>query len=422
MSPTLFISMLTLLAIGVPLAIGIAFASVLALLLASDLPSFIPVQRMFTGLDSFTLMAIPFFMLAGKIMEKGGISQRLIRFASSIVGSTSGGLAIIAVLASMFFAAISGSAPATVIAIGSIMVPAMVKEGYDKGFSMALMAVAGTIGVIIPPSIPFITYGVTANVSIGDLFIAGIMPGVVIGISLMMYSYLYAKKKGYTGGEKATFSNFFNQFKASILGLLMPIIILGGIYTGIFTPTESGAVACVYGLIVALFIYRELKFSELRGLFVEAGITSAMVLLILAAANIMTWILTKEQIPLKVAEWVGSFATDKIVLLILINILLLILGTFLELNAAIIIVVPILLPLLGQFDINLIHFGIIMVVNMAIGLLTPPLGVNLFVAKTLGDIKLNTLIVKVLPLLFILIINLIMFTFIPKLSLFLLGQ
>ncbi|MGF9712672.1 TRAP transporter large permease [Paenibacillus sp. JMULE4] len=421
MSATLFVSMLTLLALNVPLAIGIAFASIIAILFASDVPSFVAVQRIFTGLDSFTIMAIPFFVLAGKIMEKGGISQRLIGLAASIVGSTTGGLAIIAILASMFFAAISGSAPATVIAIGSIMVPAMVKAGYEKGFSIALMATAGTIGVIIPPSIPFITYGITANVSIGDLFIAGVIPGLLIGISLMIYSYFYSKKHGYRGGEKTSFSKFFNQLRVSILGVLMPVIILGGIYGGIFTPTESGAIACVYGLIVSFFFYRELKLSDLKGLFVETGYISAMILLIMAAANIMSWILTAEQVPNKVAEIVGPYATDGIMLLIIINIILLILGTFLELNAAIIIVVPILLPLLAQFDINLVHFGVIMIVNMAIGLLTPPLGVNLFVAKTLGDISFNTIVRRVVPLLVVVLIDLILITFIPKISMFLLG-
>lgn len=421
MSATLFISMLTLLALNVPLAIGIAFASILAIVFASDVPSFVAVQRIFTGLDSFTIMAIPFFVLAGKIMEKGGISQRLIGLAASIVGSTTGGLAIITILASMFFAAISGSAPATVVAIGSIMVPAMVKAGYAKGFSIALMATAGTIGVIIPPSIPFITYGITANVSIGDLFIAGVVPGILIGLSLMVYSYIYSKKHGYRGGETTSFSRFFKQLKISLLGVLMPVIILGGIYGGIFTPTESGAIACVYGLIVSYFFYKELKLSDLKGLFVESGYISAMILLIMAAANIMSWILTAEQIPNKVAAMVGPYATDGILLLIIINIILLILGTFLELNAAIIIVVPILLPLLAQFDINLVHFGVIMIVNMAIGLLTPPLGVNLFVAKTLGDISFNMIVRRVAPLLIVVLVDLVLITFIPKISMFLLG-
>ncbi|ALS23705.1 TRAP transporter large permease [Paenibacillus naphthalenovorans] len=421
MSATLFVSMLTLLALNVPLAIVIAFASIIAILFASDVPSFVAVQRIFTGLDSFTIMAIPFFVIAGKIMEKGGISQRLIGLAASIVGSTTGGLAIIAILASMFFAAISGSAPATVIAIGSLMVPAMVKAGYEKGFSIALMATAGTIGVILPPSIPFITYGITANVSIGDLFIAGVIPGILIGISLMIYSYFYSKKHGYRGGEKTSFSRFIKQLKVSILGVLMPVIILGGIYGGIFTPTESGAIACVYGLIVSFFVYKELKLSDLKGIFVESGYISAMILLIMAAANIMSWILTAEQVPNKVAEIVGPYATNGIMLLIIINIVLLILGTFLELNAAIIILVPILLPLLAQFDINLVHFGVIMIVNLAIGLLTPPLGVNLFVAKTLGDISFNMILRRVVPLLVVVLIDLILITFIPKISMFLLG-
>ncbi|WP_134701147.1 TRAP transporter large permease [Ammoniphilus sp. YIM 78166] len=416
MSSTLFLSLAALLLLNVPLAVSIALACILAIVLVSDVPSFVVVQRMFTGLDSFPLMAIPFFIIAGKIMEVGGISKRLIDFAASIVGSMTGGLAIIAILASMFFAAISGSAPATVAAIGSIMVPAMVKAGYDKGFSIALMAVSGTIGVIIPPSIPFVTYGLTANVSVGNLFVAGVVPGILVGVSLMVYSYFIAKKRGYKGAEKTSLSKFFRTFKASIWGLLMPIIILGGIYGGFFTPTESGVIACVYGLIISIFVYREMKPKDLKAVFVDSGLISSMVLLIIATANVMSWILTTEQVPQKVAEFVGSFATSATMLLIFINLVLLIVGTFLELNAAIIILVPMLMPLIAQFDINPIHFGVIMIVNLSIGLLTPPLGVNLFVAKSLGDISFNTIVRRVVPFLIITIIDLILLTFIPALS------
>ncbi|NEU30897.1 TRAP transporter large permease [bacterium LRH843] len=421
MSLILFISLFSFIVINVPIAIAIAFSGLLALVFGGDLPSFVGIQRLFTGMDSFPLMAIPFFLLAGKIMEKGGISRRLIDFAASIVGSMTGGLAIVAILACMFFAAISGSAPATVIAIGSIMVPAMIKAGYEKGFSIALMAVAGTIGVMIPPSIPFIIYGITASVSIGDLFIAGIVPGVLVGISLMIYAYVVSKLRGYKGGEKTSLKRFVQTFKSSIWGLLMPIIILGGIYSGVFTPTESGAIACVYGLIISYFVYNDAKLSDLKPIFVESGIISAMVLLICAAANIMSWVLATDQIPQKVSEFVSQNSSSAAILLLIINIILLIMGTFMELNSAIIITVPILLPLLMQFDINLVHFGVIMVVNLAIGLLTPPLGVNLFVAKSLGDITFNRLVKSVLPFLIIVIIDLILIIYLPQLSLVLLG-
>ncbi|MCM3716168.1 TRAP transporter large permease [Alkalihalobacillus oceani] len=422
MSLVLAITLIIFLLLSVPLAISIAFSGILAILYAGDLPTFVGVQRLFTGLDSFPLMAIPFFLLAGKIMEKGGISRRLIDLAASVVGSTTGGLAMIAILACMFFAAISGSAPATVVAIGSIMVPAMLRAGYDKGFTIALMAVAGTIGVMIPPSIPFILYGIAASTSIGDLFIAGILPGILVGVSLMVYSYFIAKARGYKGGEPTSLKRFLTSLKSSIWGILMPVIILGGIYSGAFTPTESGAIACVYGLIISYFVYRDAKLSDLKPIFVESGATSAMVLLIVGAANIMSWILSTEQIPMLISGVISDFASSSVILMLVINLLLLFVGTFLELGAAIIILVPILLPLLGQFDINLVHFGVMMVVNLAIGLLTPPLGVNLFVAKSLSDLSFNHVVRAVIPFLAVVILNLFMIAYIPQISLLLLGD
>lgn len=417
MTSAMFLSMLTLVAFNVPLALCIAFSCLIAFVFFSHMPSFVTVQRMFTGIDSFPLMSIPFFLLAGKIMEKGGVSMRLVNLGASIVGSAPGGLAIIALLASMFFASISGSAPATVVAIGSIMIPAMIKAGYDKGFSVALMAVGGTIGIIIPPSIPFVVYGISANVSIGDLFIAGILPGMIVGASLIIYSYYYSKSRGYRGSEPTSFKNFIECFKKSLFGLAMPIIILGGIYSGVFTPTESGAIACVYGLVISLFVYKELKFSDLKEVFVSSSLTSSMVLLIIGAANIMGWVLTTEQFPQQVSNWISSFGADKLWLLLSINLVLLLIGTFLELNAAIILLVPIFLPILIAQDVNLVHFGIVMITNLAIGLLTPPLGVNLFVAKSLSDSSFSVIVRKVMPLLLVMIVDLILFTLIPEISL-----
>ncbi|WP_110710108.1 TRAP transporter large permease [Salinicola sp. CR57] len=421
MTTLMFVAMFSLLIVNIPLALSIAFACLVAFVFSSHMPDFVTVQRMFTGLDSFPLMAIPFFLLAGKIMEKGGVSTRLVNLGASIVGSLPGGLAIIALLASMFFASISGSAPATVVAIGSIMVPAMITAGYDKGFSIALMAVGGTIGIIIPPSIPFVVYGISANVSIGDLFVAGIVPGLIVGLSLILYAYLYSKKKGYRGAEPTSFANFVDKFKKSILGLAMPVIILGGIYSGVFTPTESGAVACIYGLIISIFVYRELKFSDLKEIFISSGLTSSMVLLIIAAANIMGWVLTTEQFPQQVSSWVNAFGADQVWLLIAINVILLLVGTFLELNAAIILLVPIFLPILAHEDVNLIHFGVVMITNLAIGLLTPPLGVNLFVAKSLDVVSFGLVVRKVAPLLLVMLVDLLLFTFLPKISLLFLG-
>lgn len=406
--------------LNVPLAVGMGLASLAALAITQKVPIFIVAQRMFTGLDSFPLLAIPLFMIAGRLMERGGISKRLIGLATNMVGSVSGGLALVAVLACMFFAAISGSAPATVVAIGAIMVPAMIEAGYDKSFAVGLMAAAGTIGVIIPPSIPFVTYGIAMNASIGKLFMAGVVPGVIMGLSLMAICYVIAKKRGYKGTVKPTFSAFMASFKESIWGLAMPLIILGGIYGGVFTPTEAATVACVYSLLVGFFVYRELTVKEMITSFSEAGVTSAMVMLIIATATAMGWIMTTEQIPIKVANAISSVAKDANTLLLLVNVILLITGCLMELNAAIIILGPIFLPLVMQMNVDLIHFGVIMVVNMTLGLLTPPLGVNLFVAGSLQkDVTFKQILRASFPFLVILIIDLLLFTYMPYLSLWL---
>ncbi|WP_252315909.1 TRAP transporter large permease [Sinobaca sp. H24] len=421
MAIVLFVLLALFILLNVPLAISIAFASLIALL-SANVDGFIAVQRLVTGLDTYSLMAIPLFMIAGKIMEKGGISQRLVDLASSMVGSITGGYAIVAVLASMFFSAISGSAPATVVAIGTIMVPAMVKAGYDKRFSIALIAASGTTGVIIPPSIPFITYGVTAGVSVGELFIAGIVPGLLMGVSLIIYSYIISRIKGYKGTEKSTLKNVLVNVRRSFWGLIMPIIILGGIYGGLFTPTESGAVACMYGLLVSMFIYKSIKLKDLKATFNEAGLLSAMVLFIIATASLMNWIMTTEQIPAQISSLVGNSPGNSLVLLLVIAMMLLLIGTFLELNASIILIVPIMLPILAQYDVSLLHFGVIMVFNLAIGLLTPPLGVNLFVAKSLGNVSFNQIVISVLPFLGVLIINLLLLIVWPQISTFLVNS
>lgn len=418
----LILSLGCLVILNVPLAICMGLSSFLALLVTQKVPLLLLVQRMFTGIDSFTLLAIPLFMIAGRLMDHGGISKRLVRLAMNMVGSCYGGLGHVAILASMFFAAISGSAPATVVAIGSIMVPAMVAEGYDKAFSVALLACAGIIGVIIPPSIPFVSYGVSMGVSIGQLFVAGVVPGVVMGLSLMIVCYFYSRAKGYRSDIKVSSSGFFKALRESLWGLMMPIIILGGIYGGIFTPTESAAVACVYSLFVGLFIYRELTFREIYVGLYEAGTTSSMVLLIISCATAMGWILTAERIPVLVAQSLSSIAGSSWSLLLLINLILLFTGCLMEPNAAIIILGPIFLPLLQQFHIDLIHFGVIMVVNLAIGMLTPPLGVNLFVANSLQkDLQLKQIVYATLPMLCVLVLNLMAFSYIPVLSTGLLG-
>ena len=402
---------------NVPIAICLGAASFLALYMDGSVPLLLLVQRMFTGTDSFTLLAIPLFMIAGRLMEWGGISKRLIDLSMNVVGGMYGGLANVSILACMFFAAISGSAPATVVAIGSIMVPAMIKEGYGKSFSVAILAAAGIIGVIIPPSILFVSYGVSIGASIGKLFIAGIIPGVIMGLSLMLFCYIVSRINVWKSSVKPTFRGFLSSLKKSIWGLLMPIIILGGIYGGIFTPTESAAVACIYSLFVGFFVYKELNIKNTYISFYEAGTTSAMVLLIIATATAMGWILTTEQVPLRIAEALSSLAQSRYSLLLFLNIMLLVTGCLMEPNAAIIILGPIFLPLLQQANIDLIHFGVVMVVNMAIGMLTPPLGVNIFVAQSLQkDIPIKSIISAVTPMIIVLLVNLMLFTYIPAIS------
>ena len=417
MSDVLFLVMGCLLLINIPIAISIGLATLAAITWTAKIPTLLVVQRMFTGMDSFPLLAIPLFMVAGMLMERGGISRRLIHFATSLVGEVHGGLGIITVLASMFFAAISGSAPATVVAIGSIMIPAMIKEGYDKGFAVALVAAAGTIGVIIPPSIPFVTYGITMNVSIGKLFAAGILPGVLMGLALMFVCWFISRKRGYSSaaGERHP----LKAAREACLGLLMPIIILGGIYSGIFTPTEAAAVACVYSLIVGWLVYHELDTREIFACMCNAAVPAAMVMLIIGCAQGMGWIMTTEQVPAKIAGFVASITSSPITLLLLINGVLLIVGCLMDLNASIIILGPIFLPLIIKFGIDPVHFGVIMVVNMAIGLLTPPLGVNLFVASGLRkDVPFKELVIKVLPMLGALIAVLLVISYVPWFSLF----
>ena len=418
MGDILFLVMGIMVLINVPIAISIGLGTAASIAYVGKVPLFLVAQRMFTGMDAFPLLAIPLFMVAGTLMERGGISRRLIDFATSLVGNIYGGLGIISVLACMFFAAISGSAPATVVAIGAIMVPAMVKEGYDKAFAVALMAAGGTIGVIIPPSIPFVTYGITMNVSIGKLFAAGIGPGILMGAALMLVCYCISKKHGY----KSKMETKRNPLKAAgnaLLGLMMPLIILGGIYGGIFTPTEAAAVACVYSFVVGAFVYRELSVRDIYVCMYSAAIPAAMVMLIIGCAQGMGWVLTTEQVPVKIAQFVAQYTDTQFMLLLIINIILLLVGCVMELNASIIILGPIFMPLILKFGVDPVHFGVIMVVNMTIGLLTPPLGVNLFVANGLcREVPFRNIVEKVIPMLIALIAALMVITYVPGISLF----
>nr|WP_072514112.1 TRAP transporter large permease [Ndongobacter massiliensis] len=421
MASILFLGFIVLVVIGTPIAISLGLASMVAVWFKTAIPLVLVPQRMFTAADSFPLMAIPFFMLAGALMESGGISRRLINLANALVGHVRGGLAMVGVLTCMFFAAISGSGPATVAAVGSMMIPSMVRAGYDESFASAIMAISGSIGIVIPPSIPMVTYGVVAGASVGALFMGGFIPGILIGVGLMIYAHFVSKKRGYgVSDAKFSASALGKAFLDAIWAILMPVIILGGIYGGFFTPTEAAAVAVAYGFIVGFFVYKELKFKDLATIFVNAAVSTATVMLIIAAASVFGWILTSERIPDAVANAFISITQSPYVFMVLINILLLIVGTFMETNAAIIILAPIFLPLVQSLGINPVAFGVVMVCNLAVGMVTPPLGVNLFVAC---GIRKNMTIEKisgaVLPMIAINVAVILLLSFLPQLITFL---
>lgn len=417
----LFGSFALLLILRVPIGISLGMSSLITIFASGVVQPTYLAQGLVTGADSFSLMAVPFFVLAGELMATGGISRRLLNIADAFLGRKYGGLALVTVVACMFFAAISGSGPATVAAIGGLTIPSMLKQGYDKPFAGAISAAAGSIGVIIPPSIPMVMYCVATGVSVGAMFMGGVIPGILIGISLCVYSSLYSKKHKYINAEAAPFSwgNVGRSLADGIWALLVPVIILGGIYGGIFTPTEAAAVAVAYGLIVGLFVYRDLKAKDLYRIFGSAALTTATIMVILGTATTFGRILTLERIPTMIADFFESVAKGPIMLLILINILLLIVGCFMETNAAIIILAPIFLPIVESMGINPVHFGIVMVVNLAIGFVTPPLGVNLFVSCNVANAKLEEICKGILPILGVMIVDLLLITYVEPLSTFL---
>jgi len=418
-SLVLFGSLAIFLILGVPIAISLGFASLLGLLY-SNMPTVYLAQGSFIAVDSFPLMAVPFFILAGNLMETGGLSKRIVRVANVLMGSYTGGLATVTVIACAFFAAISGSGPATVAAIGSIMIPAMIEKGYSKDFSSAVAASGGALGILIPPSIVMVVYGVVGSVSVGDLFIAGIIPGIFISAVLILVGYLISKKNGFKGsGHKFSIKEFIIAVKDAFWALLTPVIILGGIYGGIFTPTEAAVVAVVYGFIVGAFIYKELRLDAIYNALYKTAITVGSVMIIIGVATTFGRLLTMYQIPHKMAIFLSNISTNKFIILMLINLFLLFIGMFMETLATIIILTPLLLPVVTNLGVDPIHFGILLVVNSEIGFLTPPLGVNLFVASGISKISLERITRAILPFIFGLLVAITILTLIPQLSTFL---
>lgn len=355
-------------------------------------------QAMITSADSFPLMAIPFFMLVGTLMEKTGIARRLVDIASILTGDTPGGLGMAAIVASMFFAAISGSGSATAAAIGGIMLPAMIEQKYSRSYSVGIVSGASIIGPIIPPSIPMIMYGVTVGVSVTKMFTAGFIPGFMLGGGLCLYNYFVSKKRGYRGNTVTmTHKEKIDTFKGAIPAILMPVIVLGGIYGGIFTPTECSVVGVVYTLLVGKFVYHELTLKKLKESLVEAAITSATIMIIFGPATTFGRLLTIGKIPTMVTDAMLSFSTNKYVIMLIINVLLLIIGMFIDTNSSIVLFAPLFVPILTSLGYDIYYVGVIMVVNLCIGMLTPPLGANLFVAMRIGNISLEEALKEAMP-------------------------
>lgn len=416
----LIISLAVFVSISLPIGISLGLSTVIALIFMTDIDTVMVAQTAFASLDSFTLMAIPFFMLAGNFMRYGGISKRLLDLADHIIGFVTGGLGAVTTLTCMFFAAISGSGPATVSAIGSFMMPAMKEKGYDPGYSAALTAAAGTIGVVIPPSIPFVIYGVVTGTSIGSLFLAGIIPGILMGLALMVTNYRTAKKNGWLGsGQRPKLRSVGKATKNAFWALMSPVIILGGIYGGIFAPTEAAAVSCVYTFVIGKFVYKELDMKKLidclKDTVLLAGATSFMI----GLSSGFAFLLTMKQVPNTVAEALLSVSDNKIVILLIINVFLLIIGCFIDNISSCTILAPILLPVVVALGVDPIHFGIIMTMNLAIGFITPPYGANLFIASAVGNTPMESIIKRVWPLILTITVVLILTTFIPGLSMLL---
>ncbi len=415
----LILTLFFLFMLNTPIAIAIGTASLVAILIQGDFSLMMVIQRMVAGTDSFHLMAVPLFMFAGVIMEKGGISQRLIDFANALTGWLPGGLAAVSIVSAMFFAGISGSAAADTAAVGAVLIPAMKRSGYPSDFSAAVQASGGSLGVVIPPSIPMIIFGFLTGASISKLFAAGILPGLLIGISLIAVSTFIAAKNGYAPDTRFSIPQIFFTFKRAFLALGAPVIILGGILFGVFTATESAAVAVVYALFVSMVIYKKIKPQDIFPIFGQASITASVVMFIIATASVFSWIAAIEDIPATLAGSLLAYTDNPLLLLMLINFVLLAAGVFVETTAALILLVPMITAMLPSLGIDLIQLGVIVVANLAIGMLTPPMGICLIVSASISGDRIGAVSRRVLPFLIVLLVDLALISFYPPLTMWL---
>ncbi|WP_419596846.1 TRAP transporter large permease [Thiolapillus sp.] len=418
----LFLGLLFLLLIGVPIAISLGLSSLLFTLLATDDSPIIIAQKLFDTMEHTTLLAIPFFILSAHFLTTGGVSQRLVDFAKAAVGWMPGGLAMATVVACMFFAAISGSSPATVVAIGSIMIPGMIAAGYDKRFAVGVVATSGSMGILIPPSIPMIVYADAVEESVGKMFIAGILPGVLMGVFLMTATWVAARKMNIPSEPRLGWRHLFQCFMRAFWGLLLILIVVGGIYGGVFTPTEAAAVAAVYSAFIALFVHRDMGLKKVPEVMLDSAKMTSMLLFIIACAMIFAHVLTEERIPQELAQSVLSSDPQPWMFLLMVNVILWFAGDFMEPSAILLILAPLFHPIATSLGIDPIHLGIVMTTNMEVGMITPPVGLNLYVAAGLSGMSLGEVTRAALPWMGVLILALLVITYVPWLSLFLVSQ
>ena len=416
---TLFVLLFAFMLFGVPVAVALGTTTLITSFIFTDLDLMGVSSKIFDGLNKYTLMAIPMFILAGALLARGSSAGRIIEFAKSLVGHLPGGLPIAAILASIIFAAVSGSSPATVAAIGSVMYGAIKQAGYNEQFAIGTIATSGTLGILIPPSIVFIVYGVTADQSIGKLFMAGVIPGLMIGAMMMVATYFLAKRSGFKSGKRASFKEQYKAFKEAFWALMIIVIVIGGIYGGIFTPTEAGAFSVMYALFISMFVYKDTKVKDLYQIVLDSAQTSSMIFFIIANAMLFAHFLTDEQIPQQITQMIIDANVSPLVFLLIVNIVLLLMGQFMEPSSVVMITVPLLLPIGVALGIDPIHLGVIMVVNMEIGMITPPVGLNLFVASGITGLSLKQVVVASLPMTTVLLIGLMLVTYIPAISLWL---